>query len=574
MKIYRCTQCGHELQRPTQPYACPQCGRQAVGLFRVVTATGQPAPRAGSPSTAQHGGIAPVRVLPGPGRRPPLPVPTQPVPPPIASPSPSAAKPKAPQGVPIPPSESIRPAVEPGESVPTAVTCQPPQHPPVAPDQPQRPNRPHVLYRPPQQPTTPQPSRAAVKPPAGLATRPTPTQKPEPPKRERVRPVPIRPASFVWAYPVEPPDEDEARPMRHAPAVDPSGQAYLCRQGRLVAIVEEQGQAKIVWEYVVGSHVPGPVVLASDGTLRLHSADGYLHGVTAAGKQAFAPVHLGKPLGWAAPVVDAAGNTWISAYDGGLIHVTPEGKTSPQRFFRSRQKFDSAGIILDGVLYIGSEDGYLVAIHLNGGTGVTRWNQAIDQGYTGGYLNSSPAFWEDGGVIVVAARDEWLFGFVATGETAWSIRLPGQMLGSPVIDRHGNIYVGVSQFPRGQQGRGQLISVDGNLHQIRWQYEAEGPVESTPAIGDDDLVYFGDNAGTLHAVDQQGSAVWTAKVEAPARSAATILAPGRVAFGLDNDTLVVLRCSAKGLSPHGWPKYRRTTSQSGGDLSHLDFRRE
>lgn len=463
--------------------------------------------------------------------------------------------------------------VQQGQSVPTSVTSQPPQTPPIAPDQPKRPNRPHVLHRLPQQPATPQPSRPAAKLPVRPAARPKPTQKPEPPKRERVRPVPIRPAPFVWAYPAEPPYEDEAQPMRHAPAVDQSGQAYLCRQGRLVAIVEEQEQAKIVWEYVVGSHVPGPVVLASDGTLRLHSADGYLHAVTAAGKQAFAPVHLGQPLGWAAPVVDTAGNTWISAYEGGLIHVSPEGKMSPQRFFRSRQKFDSAGIVLDGVLYVGSEDGYLFAIQLDEGKGVNRWNQAIDQGYTGGSLNSSPAAAEDGGVIVVAARNEWLFGFTPTGATIWSTRLPGQMLGSPVIDRHGNVYVGVSQFPRGRQGRGQLVSVDGNSHQIRWQYEANGPVESTPAIGDDDVVYFGDNASTLHAVDLQGSAVWTAKVEAPARSTTTILAPERVAFGLDNDTLVVLRCSAKGLSPAGWPKYRRTTSQSGGDLSNLDIRR-
>lgn len=350
--------------------------------------------------------------------------------------------------------------------------------------------------------------------------------------------------------------------MRNAPAVDGSRRIYLCRQERLVAIVEEQEKAKVVWEYSVGSHVPGPVVLAPDGSLRLHSANGYLHAITPTGKQVFAPTRVGEPLGWAAPVVDATGTTWVSAYDGGLIHVSPEGKTPSYRFFPSRQKLDSAGVVRDGVLYIGSEDGYVCAIQLDREKGRHQWNQAIDQGYTGGYLNSSPAVSEDGEMIVVAARDEMLFGFALTGRTVWTRKIPGQMLGSPVIDRRGHIYVGVSQFPRGQEGRGLLVCVDGNSHQIRWQYHAAGPVESTPVIGDDDRVYFGDNAGTIHAVDFHGKAVWTAKVEAPVRSAATILAPERLALGLDNDTLVVLRCSSKELAPQGWPKYRGTLAQS------------
>lgn len=497
MKTYRCIQCGHELQRPTQPYACPQCGRQAVGLFRVVSnATPPPLPGTEPPSgTApsgpafRHGGIAPPGVSQRQTRPIPPPVQTPPVPPPLVS----AHRP------PVPPPLRTRPLV-----------------------------------------------------------RPKPAVEPEPPKPQRTRLTPIRPDHFVWAYPTEPPYDDEARPMRHAPVVDASGQIYLCRQRRLVALVEAEEKPQVVWEYVVGTHVPGPVVLAPDGTLRLHAADGHLHAITAAGKQAFAPVHVGKPLGWAAPLVDSSGSTWISAYDGGLIRVTAEGKVAEQRFFRSRQKLDSAGVVLDGVLYIGSEDGSLLAIPLAADRGVNRWNQAIDQGYTGGCLNSSPGVSDTGGELVVAARNGTLFGFTPAGATAWTTTLPGPLLASPVIDRHGNVYVGVSQFPRGQKGRGFLVSVDGNSHQIRWQYEAAGPMESTPAIGDDDLLYFGDNAGMIHAVDFHGNAVWTAQVEAPVRSAVTILAPERVAFGLDDDTLVVLRCASQGLSPQGWPKHLHT----------------
>jgi len=373
----------------------------------------------------------------------------------------------------------------------------------------------------------------------------------------------IRPKEFVWAYPEEPPYNVDAKPMKNAPAVDAEGQILFCTQGRLLALAD-QGEAppKILWEYVTGSHVPGPVVVAPDGSIRVHCSDGFLHCVSSVGKQVWAPAHVGEPLGWAAPVCDAAGNTYVSNYDGGLIRVNSDGKMGRKPYFRSRRKFDSGGVIHNGVLYIGAEDGYLFAIRLDPEEGTNIWNHAIEQGYTGGYLNSSPAVTEDG-VLVVAARDEMLYGFAPSGAAIWATKMPGMMLASPVIDPQGHVYVGVSQAQRGRQPRGLLVCVDGNSHKIRWEYKADGPVESTPVIGDDETIYFGDNSGTIHAVDPRGTAKWTAQVEAAIRSAGAIIAPERLAFGLDDDALVVLRCSSQGLAQGGWPKIACTLSQTG-----------
>jgi outer membrane protein assembly factor BamB len=271
---------------------------------------------------------------------------------------------------------------------------------------------------------------------------------------------------------------------------------------------------------------------------------------------------VGEPLGWAAPVCDPQANTYVSDYDGGLVRVDPEGRVGRKPYFRSRRKFDSGAIIHDGILYVGAEDGYVFAIRLDPDRGKNLWNHAAEQGYTGGYVNSSPAVTEEG-LLVVAARDEILYGFLPSGATAWKTRMPGIMLGSPVIDRYGHIYVGVSQAQRGRQARGLLVCVDGNSHKIRWEHAASGPVESTPVIGDDDTVYFGDNSGTIHALDNRGNVQWTAKVEAAVRSAGTILAPKRLAFGLDDDTLVVVKCSSKGLAQAGWPKIGCTPAQAG-----------
>jgi outer membrane protein assembly factor BamB len=350
--------------------------------------------------------------------------------------------------------------------------------------------------------------------------------------------------------------------MKNAPAVDPAGQCIVASRGRLFALVEDEGKAHVVWDYVVGCHVPGRITVAADGSLRAHSADGLLHAVSPQGRQVFPPAQVGEPLGWAAPLVDDAGNTWISGYEGGLVRVDPAGKVAARRYFRSRRKLDSAGILVSRILYAGSEDPYVLAIDISGDRGAALWSPAADQGLVGGFVNSSPALTADG-ILVVAVRDEALVGLSPSGAAAWQTAMPGQLLGSPVIDRHGHVYVGVCQAQRSHDPHGMLVCVDGNSHRIRWQFDAAAPVESTPVIGDDDLLYFGDNSGTIYAVDLQGKLQWKAQVEAAVRSAGTVLAPHRLAFGLDDDTLVVLECTSQALAPEGWPKLGRTLGQSG-----------
>ena len=382
------------------------------------------------------------------------------------------------------------------------------------------------------------------------------------------RPKRARPESLVWSFPEEPRAEEQATALRNAPAVDAAGRVFLQYQDRLVALVEEDKKPKLLWEYVIGSRAPGPVVLGPQDTLRLHCCDGYLHCLDAAtGKQVWSPAAVGEPLGYAVPVVDRDGNTWVSSQDGGLARVDYQGRIQKPPFFRSRQKFDSPAVVAEGVLYVGSELGYLFAIDIRGDRGTNQWNHATDQGYVG-VVRSAPLVTPDK-TIIVAGQDECLYGVAPVGSLAWKTQMPGQIFGSPVADRHGHIYLGLSQAPRGLPvpgtpgGRGVLVCIDGNSHKVRWEYRAAAPVESTPVIGDDDLIYFGDNAGVIHAVNFFGKAQWTADVGSPVRSAGTIIAPKRLAFGLDNETLVVLDCSSGGLAAEGWPKVCRTLGQNG-----------
>jgi len=371
-----------------------------------------------------------------------------------------------------------------------------------------------------------------------------------------------RPEQLIWCYP-ESPAVGSPPPMLNAPAVDAEGRVFLQVADRLVALQQGGDKPALCWEYAAGSRAPGPVTIAPDGTLRLHTADGMLHALTPAGKPLWPPVLVGQPLPRAVPLVDAANNTWISAYGGGLLRVDPQGKCDPGRpFFRSRAILDAGGVIHDDVLYIGSQESCLFAIGLQGSHAGNLWDHASGRGQTGWVVRCWTALREDG-LLIAAAADQYLYGFDLQGQLVWKTEIPGQMLGSPVVDPQGHIYVGVCQTARGRPARGLLVCVDGNSHKIRWQYEAADAVESTPVVGDDGLVYFGDNAGFIYALDLHGQLQWRAKLHSAVRSAGTIIARNRLAFGLDSQQLAVLECSSQGLAASGWPKAGKTLSQCG-----------
>lgn len=536
---------------------------------------------------------------------PPAPMPEAPSMTPASYPPPNAAV----QPQPVPPSTGI--PGESGNGIPQPVTkdvappvkkplspgtSAPPQSPPSTPPQPrpsvvprpvpaqQRPMQRPMPKAPPRQNFPAPPTEESEKPtkkvvlkkpgihvmgkpvPQTPGGRPASANDPKarpryraPEPRPEIRPEIDRPERCFWGFPEEPPFTVNARPMRNAPVLDAKGRLILVSQGSLYALDISHPEPEVSWEYVIKSHVPGPIVVDANGDYHLHSADGYLHCVTSSGRQSWMPVQVGEPLGYAAPLVDAWGNTIISDYNGGLIRVSNEGRKDSRPYFRCRAKLDSSGVIAGDTLYIGSEEGYLFAIQLGDVSGKNLWDQGREVGYAGGFLNSSPAITREG-IIVVASRTEKLIGFHPNGEVAWMTHMPGQLLGSPVIDSHGHIYVGASLSTR-QGGQGYLVSVDGTSHKIRWQYQAEEMIESTPVVGDDGTIYFGDNAGWVYALSPRGDKKWAVKYEAAVRSAGTIVAPNLLTYALDDDVLVAMRCESTDLGGE-WPKLGRDNFHS------------
>ena len=169
---------------------------------------------------------------------------------------------------------------------------------------------------------------------------------------------------------------------------------------------------------------------------------------------AFGPAPVGdRPLGTKVP-------TWVFATGGRVL---------------------SSPTVVDGVVYVGSEDQRLYAV--DAVTGILRWSAA-----TGGSITASPAV--SGGVVYVGSQDGELHAFdTVTGTETWSTHLGTLVDVSPLVSG-GTIYVGGND--------GVLYALDAATGATKWAAQTGRMIQFPPAVSSN-RVYAGSNGGTLYA---------------------------------------------------------------------------
>jgi len=161
------------------------------------------------------------------------------------------------------------------------------------------------------------------------------------------------------------------------------------------------------------------------------------------------------------------------------------------------QNIMSAPAVVNGVVYIGSDDHNVYA--LNASTGAKLWSFA-----TGNEVDSSPAV--ANGVVYVGSQDDNVYALNAsTGDKLWSFATGGSVFSSSPTVANGVVYIG---------------SVDNNVYALDastgaklWSYTTGGAVLSTPAVANG-VVYVGsvDNTvyGRVYALNADtGAKLWS-----------------------------------------------------------------
>jgi len=267
-------------------------------------------------------------------------------------------------------------------------------------------------------------------------------------------------------------------------------------------------------------------------------------------------------------------NTGRTSYFGSLV-------TDLNWTFQTSQIIASSAVVgSDGTIYFGCNDQYMYALNADG---TVKWSYKTNKN-----ISSAAAVAQDGS-IYFGSNDGYIYGVNANGTGKWNAKLGGAATGSPVIGDDGTIYMGSGTVyfafnPNGSikwsyligtsTGTQSALSDDGVLYfcshrslgsinvdgSFNWYFTpptGEGGTvsQSTPTIGADGTIYYGDTAGFFRAVRPDKTQLWLYQAGDAIYSSPAICEDGTIYFGCDDGILYAL-------NPDGSTKWKFPTGES------------
>ena len=108
------------------------------------------------------------------------------------------------------------------------------------------------------------------------------------------------------------------------------------------------------------------------------------------------------------------------------------------------------------------------------------------------------------------------------GTVIWEFQASGEINSSPAIDDNGIIYFGSSDSSM------YAVYPDGTQ---KWKYRTEGKIYSSPAIGNDGTIYFGSYDSCFYAINPDGTLNWKYETKGKVNSSPAISEDGTIYFG-------------------------------------------
>jgi outer membrane protein assembly factor BamB len=213
-------------------------------------------------------------------------------------------------------------------------------------------------------------------------------------------------------------------------------------------------------------------------------------------------------------------NTTISVFQDRVFNDAKYKPLGNQKWaFKTNGKIFSSPIVQNGIVYIGSEDGYLYAIEEQ--SGKIHWKFK-----TGGAVHSSPAIFKN--MVYIGSFDGYYYAIdTKTGHLKWKFKTGGEnwfgevgslgmkpidtymddlwdfFLSSPVInveEKNPSVYFGSSD--------GNVYALNALTGELKWKFKANGSIHSSPVLYKNSL-YIGSWDANLYALDvQTGKERW------------------------------------------------------------------
>ena len=365
-----------------------------------------------------------------------------------------------------------------------------------------------------------------------------PASLPRPPRPELLAPIATPTWTFAAAAPVWA-DLAFADGVLYAAADD----------GHLYALAA--GTGRPLWTFLAGGALRARPTIAG-GDVFLQADDGFLYRLNAATGQQRWRVRLQPPVERlpsskegsrydfrASAVTLADGRLYVGTDDGHLLAVKPEDGSRVWTF-SAYGSVVSAPIVESGRVYFGSFDGHVYA--LDAPSGALLWNHD-----TGSAVTSTPALHENR--VIIGSRSYDLDALDReSGKPLWTRYYWFSWVESSAAIFDGVVYVGSSDAAK-------LFAFDARSGRRLWELDAGGCAWGEPAVTGSRVFigtvgtqnYLVAHRATILAVDRKtGAAAWRYPIGAPASpevteygiAASPALGEGLVYFaGLDGRVL-------------------------------------
>jgi outer membrane protein assembly factor BamB len=331
------------------------------------------------------------------------------------------------------------------------------------------------------------------------------------------------------------------------PAISPDGTIYIGSNSALQAISPD---GKLLWQTTLGG--AGTPVVSDDGAIYLDSMHGSIFGVSKDGKLIWHPgyglIGFGAP-----PALDA--NTTLYFLNSVSDIYAFQPKLSEEKLWSLdtfRENMLGASTLLPGSAQVGVFQRSAPVITSNGSILLPRQNfldfvsphgsPESDVEVSSGQLGQAAL--ASGGTIYIGDDGAHLFALDSSGAQKWQIDLGSSVIGSPVIDADGVVYVcdGVAVFAVNPVGA------------IKWRWAPPTRIHlvSSPALAADGTIYVGGEFALI-ALKPDGSLKFNLRIYSPT-SAPSIAPDGTIYFSCGYSWLCAVEDSGSPLMQSAWPK--------------------
>jgi outer membrane protein assembly factor BamB len=241
-----------------------------------------------------------------------------------------------------------------------------------------------------------------------------------------------------------------------------------------------------------------------DGTIYALSDNGYLHAFAPAGKEEWAAkVFMARNESqWRHRRAKSSGSAAKHAQERWLDRQLPSwGHWPPMA--------GSPAVSFEGTVYVGTDDGHLVAVRPDG---TILWRLDV------GFITNSPSVAADG-TVYIGTEEGIVLAICRDSTLKWTYSTGSPILSLCSIGNDGTIYFGC------YDGRLHAVSPGG---QRKWSYLTRGPIVSSPALSSEGIIYFGSGDRGLRALDLNGHRIWKFEAQRAIFSSPAISADGTV----------------------------------------------